>query len=65
MEAAFSNKDNPGYNNIRFTPANQSGFLDIDPEDVTVINQEDGSKLVKGYVLYYNPAKMNYDSDSF
>ena len=65
VEAAFSNKDNPGYNNIRFTPANQSGFLDIDPEDVTVINQEDGSKLVKGYVLYYDPAKDGPDSDSF
>ena len=65
VEAAFSNKDNPGYNNIRFTPANQSGFLDIDPEDVTVINQEDGSKLVKGHVLYYDPAKDGPDSDSF
>ena len=65
VEAAFSNKDNPGYNNIRFTPANQSGFLDIDPEDVTVTNQEDGSKLVKGHVLYYDPAKDGPDSDSF
>ena len=65
VEAAFSNKSNPGYNNIRFTPANQSGFLDIDPEDVTVTNQEDGSKLVKGHVLYYDPAKDGPDSDSF
>ena len=65
VEAAFSNKDNPGYNNIRFTPANQSGFLDIDPEDVTVTSQEDGSKLVKGHVLYYDPAKDGPDSDSF
>ena len=65
VEAAFSNKDNPGYNNIRFTPANQSGFLDIDPEDVTVTNQDDGSKLVKGHVLYYDPAKDGPDSDSF
>ncbi|WP_158596016.1 SLAP domain-containing protein [Lactobacillus sp. ESL0259] len=65
VEAAFSNKSNPGYNNIRFTPANQSGFLDIDPEDVTVTNQDDGSKLVKGHVSYYNPAKDGPDSDSF
>ncbi|MBC6349243.1 DUF1542 domain-containing protein [Lactobacillus melliventris] len=65
VEAAFSNKSNPGYNNIRFTPANQSGFLDIDPEDVTVTNQDDGSKLVKGRVLYYDPAKDGPDSDSF
>ena len=65
VEAAFSDKDNPGYNNIRFTPANQSGFLDIDPEDVTVTSQEDGSKLVKGHVLYYDPAKDGPDSDSF
>ena len=65
VEAAFSSKDNPGYNNIRFTPANQSGFLDIDPEDVTVTSQEDGSKLVKGHVLYYDPAKDGPDSDSF
>ncbi len=65
VEAAFSSKDNPGYNNIRFTPANQSGFLDIDPEDVTVTNQDDGSKLVKGHVLYYDPAKDGPDSDSF
>lgn len=65
VEAAFSNKSNPGYNNIRFTPANQSGFLDIDPEDVTITNQEDGSKLVKGHVLYYDPAKDGPDSDSF
>ena len=65
VEAAFSNKSNPGYNNIRFTPANQSGFLDIDPEDVTVTNQKDGSKLVKGHVLYYDPAKDGPDSDSF
>ncbi|MBC6369989.1 DUF1542 domain-containing protein [Lactobacillus kullabergensis] len=65
VEAAFSNKDNPGYNNIRFTPANQSGFLDIDPEDVTVTSQEDGSKLVKGHVLYYDLAKDGPDSDGF
>ena len=65
VEAAFSSKDNPGYNNIRFTPANQSGFLDIDPEDVTVTSQEDGSKLVKGHVLYYDPAKDGPDSDNF
>ena len=65
VEAAFSSKSNPGYNNIRFTPANQSGFLDIDPEDVTVTNQDDGSKLVKGHVLYYDPAKDGPDSDSF
>ena len=65
VEAAFSDKDNPSYNNIRFTPANQSGFLDIDPEDVTVTSQEDGSKLVKGHVLYYDPAKDGPDSDSF
>ena len=65
VEAAFSNKSNPGYNNIRFTPANQSGFLDIDPEDVTITNQDDGSKLVKGRVLYYDPAKDGPDSDSF
>lgn len=65
VEAAFSSKDNPSYNNIRFTPANQSGFLDIDPEDVTVTNQDDGSKLVKGHVLYYDPAKDGPDSDSF
>ncbi|WP_338201825.1 SLAP domain-containing protein [Lactobacillus rizhaonensis] len=65
VEAAFSSKDNPGYNNIRFTPANQSGFLDIDPENVTVTNQDDGSKLVKGHVLYYDPAKDGPDSDSF
>lgn len=65
VEAAFSSKVNPGYNNIRFTPANQSGFLDIDPEDVTVTNQDDGSKLVKGHVSYYNPAKDGPDSDSF
>ena len=65
VEAAFSSKDNPGYNNIRFTPANQSGFLDIAPEDVTVTSQEDGSKLVKGHVLYYDPAKDGPDSDSF
>ncbi|MBC6341633.1 DUF1542 domain-containing protein [Lactobacillus kimbladii] len=65
VEATFSSKDNPGYNNIRFTPANQSGFLDIDPEDVTVTSQEDGSKLVKGHVLYYDPAKDGPDSDNF
>ncbi|AWN33955.1 MULTISPECIES: SLAP domain-containing protein [Lactobacillus] len=65
VEAAFSDKDNPSYNNIRFTPANQSGFLDIDPEDVTVTSQEDGSKLVKSHVLYYDPAKDGPDSDSF
>ncbi|MCT6889803.1 MAG: YSIRK-type signal peptide-containing protein, partial [Lactobacillus sp.] len=64
IEAAFSNKENPGYNNIRFIPANPSGFLDIDPANVTVTDQEDGSKIIKGQVLNYDPAKDGPASDN-
>ena len=65
IEAAFSNKDNPGYNNIRFIPANPSGFLDIDPANVTVTDQEDGSKIIKGQVLNYVPSNDGPASDGF
>ena len=64
IEAAFSNKENPGYNNIRFIPANPSGFLDIDPANVTVTDQEDGSKIIKGQVLNYTPAIDGPASDN-
>ena len=57
IHTAFSNSTYPGYNNIAFKPANQSGFLDIDTEEYPVsveYNDQDKTAKITGYIKNYN-----------
>ncbi|RHW49179.1 DUF1542 domain-containing protein, partial [Lactobacillus bombicola] len=63
VEQAFQLKENnPLYNKVEFVPANQSGFLDIDPAKVTV-EALDGGRKVSGIVENYDPTIDGPKSD--
>ncbi|MBI0033842.1 pectate lyase-like adhesive domain-containing protein, partial [Lactobacillus sp. M0396] len=64
FETALSTKDSASYNYVKFVPANPSGYLDIDTDSLVVVQNEDGSKSIKGRVKNYNgsddgPSKEN------
>ena len=66
IQKAFNNRNNFGYNNISFIPANPSGFLDIDPGKVQITRNADGSQTISGEpgsVINYNSAIDGPDSD--
>ena len=69
IDAAFSDPKNIGYNDIAFGPANQSGFLDIKPENVTATpnvgdsGKKDGSWTISGTVDGYSSEDDGPDSD--
>ncbi|WLT01155.1 SLAP domain-containing protein [Lactobacillus helsingborgensis] len=69
INEAFSNPTNIGYNDIAFGPANQSGFLDINPDNVTATpnvdasGKKDGSWTISGTVDGYKSDKDGPDSD--
>ena len=66
IQKAFNNRNNFGYNNISFVPANPSGFLDIDPGKVQITRNADGSQTISGdpgSVINYNSAVDGPDSD--
>ena len=69
INEAFSNPTNIGYNDIAFGPANQSGFLDIKPENVTATpnvgdsGKKDGSWTISGTVDGYSSEDDGPDSD--
>ncbi|WP_270262024.1 pectate lyase-like adhesive domain-containing protein, partial [Lactobacillus panisapium] len=60
---AFSDPSNIGYNDISFIPANPSGFLDIDPANVKVSYNEDGTSTITGAILNYTEATDGVNSD--
>lgn len=67
IQKAFNNRNNFGYNNISFVPANPSGFLDIDPGKVQITRNADGSQTISGdpgSVINYNSAVDGPDLDS-
>ncbi|WEV43364.1 YSIRK-type signal peptide-containing protein [Lactobacillus sp. ESL0684] len=61
IQNAFSNPNNPGYNNVHFIPANPEGFLDISNTKVTV--NADGSRTVTGQIDNYDQLKDGPASD--
>ena len=66
IQKAFNNRNNFGYNNISFIPANPSGFLDIDPGKVQITRNSDGSQTISGEpgsVINYNSTVDGPDFD--
>ena len=64
LENALSSSDSDSYNNVTFVPANPSGFLDIDDDNLQVIKNNDGSRTIKGKVKNYTEANDGPSSDN-
>ncbi|MCT6903307.1 MAG: hypothetical protein M3Z48_08710, partial [Lactobacillus sp.] len=64
LENALSSSDSDSYNNVAFGPANPSGFLDIDDDNLQVIKNNDGSRTIKGKVKNYTEENDGPSSDN-
>ena len=64
LENALSSSDSDSYNNVTFVPANPSGFLDIDDDNLQVIKNNDGSRTIKGKVKNYTEAEDGPSNDN-
>ncbi|RMC40880.1 DUF1542 domain-containing protein, partial [Lactobacillus sp. ESL0237] len=64
FEKIFTDPTAVGYNNLQLIQANQSGFLDIDPNSVVVTTNADGSRKISGKVTNYNPTTDGPNSGS-